>query len=100
KKAQKSGIGLLPGIELSVKDGNAGVHTLVVFSDEWISNKEQKNYIQDFLNVTFAGKANFEQENARSNHDILKTIKILDGYHKDYFLVFAHVEAPNGLWGG
>ncbi|KGM26532.1 histidinol phosphatase [Photorhabdus luminescens] len=100
KKAQKSGIGLLPGIELSVKDGKAGVHTLVVFSEEWISNKEQKNYIQDFLNVTFAKQANFEQENACSNHDILETIKILDNYHKDYFLVFAHVEAPNGLWGG
>jgi len=24
----------------------------------------------------------------------------LDKFHKDYFLVFAHVEAPNGLWGG
>lgn len=100
KKARKSGIGLLPGIELSIKDGQAGVHTLVVFSDEWINNRENENYIQSFLGVTFAGQANFEQENARSNHDILETIKVLDGYHKDYFLVFAHVEAPNGLWGG
>ncbi|TLE15434.1 TrlF family AAA-like ATPase [Vibrio cholerae] len=100
KKAKKSGIGLLPGIELSIKDGQAGVHTLVVFSDEWINNKENENYIQSFLSVTFAGQANFEQENARSNHDILETIKVLDGYNKDYFLVFAHVEAPNGLWGG
>lgn len=100
KKAKKSGIGLLPGIELSIKDGQAGVHTLVVFSDEWISNKENENYIQNFLSVTFAGQANFEQENARSKHDILETIKVLDEYNKDYFLVFAHVEAPNGLWGG
>lgn len=100
KKARKSGIGLLPGVELSIKDGQAGVHTLVVFSDEWINNRENENYIQSFLGVTFAGQANFEQENARSNHDILETIKVLDGYHKDYFLVFAHVEAPNGLWGG
>ncbi|WP_442498203.1 TrlF family AAA-like ATPase [Methylobacter sp. sgz302048] len=99
RKAHKAGVGLLPGVELSVKDGQAGVHTLVVFSDEWICNKEQTNYIQSFLNVMFAGQANFEQENARSNHDILETIRELDKFHKDYFLIFAHVEAPNGLWG-
>lgn len=99
KKARKSGIGLLPGIELSIKDGKAGVHTLVVFSDEWISNRENENYIHSFLNVTFAGQANFEQENARSNHDIVETVRELDKFHKDYFLIFAHVEAPNGLWG-
>ena len=89
KKAQKSGVGLLPGVELSIKDGQAGIHTLVVFSDDWIYNKEQANHIQSFLNVTFAGLANYEQENARSKHDILETIKILDDYHKDFFLVFA-----------
>lgn len=100
KKARKAGVGLLPGVELSIKDGQAGVHTLVVFADEWICNQEHANYIQNFLNVTFSGQANFENENARSNHDILETIKALDNYHKDYFLVFAHVEAPNGLWGG
>lgn len=100
KKARKEGIGLLPGVELSIKDGRAGIHTLVVFSEEWIGNKAQANHIQSFLSATFAGRANFEQENAHSNHDILETIKALDGYHKDYFLIFGHVEAPNGLWGG
>lgn len=100
RQARKSGIGLLPGVELSIKDGQAGVHTLVVFSDEWIQNKEQVNHIQSFLSLTFAGIANFEDENARSNHDIVETIRELDKFHKDYFLVFAHVEAPNGLWGG
>lgn len=99
KKARKSGVGLLPGVELSIKDGQAGVHTLVVFADEWICEREHANYIQNFLNVTFSGQANFENENARSNHDIVDTIRELDKFHKDYFLVFAHVEAPNGLWG-
>ena len=100
KKAKKSEVGLLPGIELSVKDGQAGIHTLVIFSDDWIINKENENWIQSFLNVTFSGQANFENENGRSNHDILDTIRELDKFHKDYFLIFAHVEAPNGLWGG
>ncbi|QWF69802.1 histidinol-phosphatase [Methylomonas paludis] len=99
KAARKAGIGLLPGIELSIKDGQAGVHTLVVFSSDWIDNLQQGNYIQSFLSVTFAGQANFEQENARSNHDIVETIRELDKFHKEYFLIFAHVEAPNGLWG-
>jgi predicted ATPase len=99
KKASKKLVGLLPGVELSVKDGQAGVHSLVIFSDEWIFNKENENYIQSFLNVTFAGQANFEQENARSNHDLKETIRELDKFEKDYFIVFAHVEADNGLWG-
>ena len=32
-------IALLPGVELSVDDGANGVHTLVVFSDEWLAAK-------------------------------------------------------------
>lgn len=100
KKARKAGVGLLPGVELSVKDGNAGIHTLVIFSDDWFRNKEQTNHIQSFLTLTFAGIPNFEDENARSNHDIIETIRELDKFQKDYFLIFAHVHANNGLWGG
>src|SRR5262245_53093130 len=37
KRARKEGIGLLPGVELSVNDGANGVHTLIVFSDEWFA---------------------------------------------------------------
>ncbi|MDE0309196.1 MAG: hypothetical protein OXI60_05120 [Acidiferrobacterales bacterium] len=98
KKARKSGIGLLPAIELSVKDGQSGLHTLVVFSDEWYANKEQTNHIQSFLNLTFAGVANFEDENTHSKHNIYETVRELDQFSKDYFLIFAHVEAPKGLW--
>ncbi|WP_347985722.1 TrlF family AAA-like ATPase [Methylomonas sp. AM2-LC] len=98
--ARKAGIGLLPGVELSINDGQAGIHTLVVFADEWIDNDTQSNYIQSFLEVTFAGQTNFEQEYARSNHNIVETVRELDKLNKDYFLIFAHVEAPNGLWGG
>ena len=28
----------------------------------------------------------------------METIKKLESYHRDFFLVFAHVEAPSGLW--
>lgn len=100
KQARKQEIFLLPGLELSVKDGSHGIHILVVFSDEWIANPENENYIQSFLNVTFAGQSNFEYENGRSNHDLQETIRELDKLGREYFLICAHVEADNGLWGG
>lgn len=97
KTALKKGIALLPGVELSVNDGANGIHTLVVFSDEWI---DEHNYINPFLTSAFEGKtpAQYEQENGRSSWSLLETIKKLESYHRDFFLVFAHVEAPSGLW--
>lgn len=98
KQARKRGIGLLPGVELSVNDGSNGVHTLVVFSDDWLQGG--KDYINQFLNVAFAGKApeQYEQENGRSNDDLVSTLKKLEGYNRDFFIVFAHVESSSGLW--
>src|SRR5271165_1226987 len=93
KLARKEEIFLLPGLELSVKDGSNGIHMLAVFSDEWISNKENVNYVQSFLNVTFSGQANFENKNGRSNHDLNDTIREFDKFERDYFLICAHVEA-------
>ena len=97
KTAQKKGIALLPGVELSVNDGANGIHTLVVFSGEWIA---EHNYINPFVTSAFEGKtpAQYEQENGRTSWSLLETIKKLDGYNRDFFLVFAHVEAPSGLW--
>lgn len=96
--ARKKKIGLLPGVELSVNDGANGIHTLVVFSDAWLKNGQ--DYINPFLTVAFEGKtpAQYEQENGRSSLSLLDTIKKLDGYKRDFFLIFAHVEQPSGLW--
>ena len=44
KKAKKEKILLLPGVELSVKDGANGIHTLVIFNDKWLANG------QDYIN--------------------------------------------------
>lgn len=98
KKARKQGIGLLPGVELSVKDGANGVHTLVVFSDEWL--EQGHDYINSFLSSAFHGKVptQYEQENGRSNDDLLTTLRNLEKVNRDFFVVFAHVEAPSGLW--
>jgi len=98
KKAISEEIFLLPGIELSIKDGANGIHTLVVFAEDWIDNKENQDYINTFLSVAFAGQANYDTSNARSNHDLLETIRELDKFDRDYFFVFAHVEQKSGLW--
>jgi len=97
KTARNKGIVLLPGVELSVNDGANGIHTLVVFSDEWIA---EHNHINPFLTSAFEGKtpAQYEQENGRTTWSLVETIKKLENYHRDFFLVFAHVEAPSGLW--
>lgn len=98
KKARKEEIFLLPGVELSVNDGANGIHTLVVFSGEWLASGQ--DYINQFLNVAFENKtpAQYEQEDGRSSLGLIDTIKKLDGYHRDYFLLFAHVEQSSGLW--
>jgi chromosome segregation protein len=98
KKALKEDIFLLPGVELSVNDGANGIHTLVIFSEQWIANGN--DYINQFLNATFLGRAPavFEQENQRSNDSLIETIKKLEDFQKDFMIVFAHVEDKNGLW--
>jgi chromosome segregation protein len=98
KKALQEDIFLLPGVELSVNDGANGIHTLVIFNDQWIAGGN--DLINQFLNVTFAGKPQevFEQENGRSNDSLIETIKKLEDYQKDFMIVFAHVENKSGLW--
>ena len=98
KTAKNKGIFLLPGVELSVNDGANGIHTLVVFSDDWLEGGH--DHINPFLGVAFEGKipSQYEQENGRSSLSLLETLKKLESYHRDFFLIFAHVEAPSGLW--
>ncbi|MBF0499657.1 MAG: histidinol-phosphatase [Candidatus Riflebacteria bacterium] len=98
KKAKKQEILLLPGVELSVNDGSNGIHTVVTFSDDWLDKGQ--DYINQFLNVTFAGKtpSHYESENGRSQDNIIETIKKLEGFNRDFFIIFAHVEQSSGLW--
>jgi len=98
KAAKQDGIYLLPGVELSVKDGRNGIHVLVVFHDDWIDNQENQDYINNFLVLTFAGQTGYDNSNARSNHDLQDTLRELDKFERDYLLIFAHVEESKGLW--
>lgn len=97
KTALKKEIYVLPGVELSVNDGNNGIHTCVIFNpDQWLGNGN--DFINQFLTQTFAGKENFQNENGRSNDNLLDTIKTLNNYDKSYFMIMAHVEAKSGLF--
>lgn len=94
--ANKKEILILPGVELSVKDGKNGVHTLIVFNpEEWIKNGE--NHIDSFLTAAFQGINNRENENTCCNWDIDTLLVKLEKLNKDYFIVFAHIEQKNGL---
>lgn len=98
KTAAKKEICLLPGVELSVNDGSNGVHTLIVFNDQWLGNGN--DYISSFIATMFPGKAEseYQHENGRSDKTILQVVEELDKTARDYFLIFAHVEQKNGLW--
>lgn len=98
KAARKKERLLLPGVELSVNDGANGVHVLVVFSQQWFEN--DNDYINSAIAPMFPGKAKaeYEQENGRSDKNILQVVEELDKVGRDYFLVFAHVEQRSGLW--
>jgi hypothetical protein len=98
RAARKQEIFLLPGVEISVNDGANGVHTLIVFSETWIEGGN--DYINPLLTVLFEGKSpsEYENKNGRSSLGLIETIKKLESYNKDFFLIFAHVEQSSGLW--
>ncbi len=98
KTAEKRGITLLPGVELSVGDGFNGLHVLVVFAQSWIEKSQDR--INPFLASMFPGRtpSEYEHENGRSDKNLLQTVEELEKIGHDYFLVFAHVEDAKGLW--
>jgi len=96
--ARKKGIELLPGVELSISNGRAGIHVLIVFNENWIESENE--LVNPFLQTMFPGKnkAEYEHENGCSEKTLLQMVEMLDAHSLDYFIVFAHVEEPKGLW--
>lgn len=98
QKAKKEQILLLPGVELGVNEGFNGVHTLIVFSEEWIS--DSNNFIAPFLDSAFLGQSpeTYQNENGKTIKSLLEITALLDEYKRKYFIIFAHVEQNGGLW--
>lgn len=97
RAAKKQDIFILPGVELTIKEGANGVHTLIVFNpDEWL--EDSNNHIQTFLTAAFATIPNPENRNTKSVYDLKDVFEQLDAYGRDYFIVFAHVDQNSGLF--
>lgn len=96
KHGKKEDIYLLPGTELYISGGSEGIHILVVFSDEWIS---EEDYISKFIESLFPGISRTQVYNdTRSKFSLEQMVGMLDDYHKDYFLVFAHTNSSHGIF--
>lgn len=97
KKARKENITLLPGVELSVKEGANGIHCLIVFKEEdWIKGNSES--VNQFLDEVFKGIENRENENTRCNKDLAGTVETLYSYNNDYFILMAHIEQKSGFF--
>lgn len=95
--AKKDNIYILPGVELTIKEGANGIHTLIIFNpDEWLSNGD--NHIQTFLTAAFATISNAENRNTKCTYDLKNALEALEAYNKDYFVIFAHVDQGSGLF--
>jgi len=92
----KEGILVLPGVELGVKDGGGGIHTLIVFNpDGWVLNPDNDDRINRFLAAQFPGPPD---EGTRTKDDFCRCLELLDNAKEDYLVVFAHVHSDNGLF--
>lgn len=99
KNAGKQGIYLVPGVEFSIRDGANGIHILIAFEETWINNRENKNYIEQFLTAAFTGRSNYDiPPYSLSNYTLKNTCQILDGFNKEYFMIMAHVDEDKGMF--
>ena len=97
KAAKKQDILILPGVELTIKEGANGIHTLIVFNpDEWL--EDGNNHIQTFLTAAFATIPNPENRNTKSVYDLKSAFEQLEAYGREYFIIFAHVDQNSGLF--
>jgi len=100
KKEFKGGY-LLAGVELNIKEGSNGIHTLIIFNEGWHTNKTDDNFINKFLNSVSEGQENFATKNGKTNTDFIETIKKLETYKqngRDYFIILAHVDSNSGFF--
>lgn len=100
KKEFKNGY-LLAGVELNIKEGVNGIHTLIVFNEKWYANKTDEDFINNFLKSVSEGQENFATKNGKTNTDFIETIKKLETYKqngRDYFVILAHVDNNSGFF--
>lgn len=99
--AINEGIFLLPGVELSVKDGKRGMHILIIFAPE-DAEKDDNNTpkIETFLTFAFGSNPRFDKtENpALCNLNLDTTIEKLNELKCHYFIILAHTDNNRGFF--
>lgn len=97
KAARKKDIVVLPGVELSLKEGASSIHMLIVFDpDEWL--RDGTDFVSRMIGSFFLDVKDPGNENTYTPDDLLTVIKKLDEQNKDYFMICAHVEQDKGFW--
>ncbi|MBX2926262.1 MAG: AAA family ATPase [Saprospiraceae bacterium] len=96
-EAAPKDIRLLAGVEFSAKDGQRGIHLLIVFDDSWYEGELDE--INIFLTRAFPPNTSYDKKpyDINSEYNLCETVQRLDKFNKDYFLVMAHVDDTNGL---
>ena len=86
KTAQKKDIIILPGVELSIKEGASSIHILMVFNpDEWLEGGN--DFISRVIDSLFLDVSNPGDENKCTKDDFLNVIKKFNDQNKDYFII-------------
>ncbi len=96
-EAAKKDIFLLAGVEFSAKDGQRGIHILIVFDESWYEGEcEDINF---FLGRAFHLKPDYNKSpyDVNADYDLCEAVRELDKFGKNYFFVMAHVDSKNGL---
>lgn len=103
KEARKEGIYILPGVELSVNDGQSGVHVCIVFDPEsWFP--EDEDFINRLLDKAFPDLTGSQRENrnSHSNWNFAQLLQQLGEEKKfngrDSFVIPAHVNQDKGFF--
>lgn len=97
RKARQAEIELFPGVELSVGEGEGGIHTLIIFSEAWL---QESGSIGRFLTWAYDQEDPVKFANAHRGtpKNLLEILSQLEKNGRDFFVVFAHVEDEKGLW--
>jgi len=99
KNALKEEIYLIPGVEFSATDGAKGIHVLIAFNDNWIYNKQNTNYIEQFINAAFIGIPNPDiPPYPNSKYSMSETYDMLCEFKKDFLFVLAHIDDSSGMF--
>ncbi len=99
--AVEEDIFLLPGVELSVKDGKRGIHTLIIFAPDGAENDDSDtSMIETFLTFAFGSNPRFDNTGnpAHCNLNLDATIEKLNELKCHYFIILAHASTNNGFF--